>query len=74
MRHVNFGIPSEQAIARVMGVRVLTPEQLSELVAFDMEKNTPLWLYILKEAEVFEKGNRLGRWEVALSGRCLLDS
>jgi hypothetical protein len=60
MRHVNFGIPSGQAIARVMGVRVLTPEQLSEMAPFGMEKNTPLWLYILKEAEVLEKGLRLG--------------
>lgn len=60
MRHMNFGIPSGQAIARVMGVRVLTPEQLSELTPFSMEKNTPLWLYILKEAEVLEQGLRLG--------------
>ena len=60
MRHVNFGIPSGQAIARVMGVRVLTPEQLSEVAPFGLEKNTPLWLYILKEAEVLEQGLRLG--------------
>ncbi len=60
MRHVNFGIPSGQAIARVMGVRVLTPEQLSELAPFSLEKNTPLWLYILTEAEVLEQGLRLG--------------
>lgn len=60
MRHVNFGIPSGQAIARRMGVPVLTPAQLSELRPFDMEKNTPLWLYILKEAELMEQGLRLG--------------
>jgi len=60
MRHVNFGIPSGQAIARMMGVRVLTPEQLSELAPFSMEKSTPLWFYILKEAEVLEQGLRLG--------------
>jgi hypothetical protein len=60
MRHVNFGIPSGQAIARVMGARVLTPEQLQELAEFKMESNTPLWLYILKEAEVLEQGMRLG--------------
>jgi hypothetical protein len=59
MRHVNFGIPSGQAIARVMGVQVLTPEQLSEMPV-GLEKNTPLWFYILKEAEVLEKGLRLG--------------
>ncbi len=59
-RHVNFGIPSGQAIARVMGVRVLTPEQLQDFAQFNMDKNTPLWLYILKEAEVLEQGLRMG--------------
>jgi hypothetical protein len=60
MRHVNFGIPSGQAIARVMNVRVLTQAQLAELAKYDMDKSTPLWYYILKEAEIFEKGERLG--------------
>ena len=52
MRHVNFGIPSGQAIARVMGVQVLTPAQLAELTPFEHGESTPLWYYILKEAEV----------------------
>ena len=43
MRHVNFGIPSGQAIARVMGVRALTPAQLAELAPLDMDRSTPLW-------------------------------
>jgi hypothetical protein len=60
MRHVNFGIPSGQAIARVMGVPVLTAEQLVELTPFNMHQSTPLWYYILKEAEVLENGLRLG--------------
>jgi hypothetical protein len=60
MRHVNFGIPSGQAVARVMGAQVLTSDQLAELAPFGMEKNTPLWYYILKEAEVLENGYRLG--------------
>ena len=60
MRHVNFEIPSGQAIARRMGVPVLTPAQLDMLQPFDMEKSTPLWFYILKEAEVMENGLRLG--------------
>jgi len=60
MRHVNFGIPSGQAIARKMGVPALTPTQLDMLKPFDMEKSTPLWFYILKEAELMEKGLRLG--------------
>ena len=60
MRQVNFGIPSGQAIARRMGVPALTPTQLDMLVPFEMDKSTPLWFYILKEAEVMEKGLRLG--------------
>jgi hypothetical protein len=60
MRHVNFGIPSGQAIARRMGVPVLTPAQLDALRPFDMEKSTPLWYYIMKEAELMENGLRLG--------------
>ncbi|HSA84631.1 MAG TPA: heme peroxidase family protein, partial [Nitrospira sp.] len=60
MRHVNFGIPSGQAIARVMGVQILTPTQLTELAPFGMDQSTPLWYYILKEAEVFEQGLRMG--------------
>jgi hypothetical protein len=60
MRHVNFGIPSGQAIARVMNARVLSPGQLAELAPYGMEKTTPLWYYILKEAEILESGRRLG--------------
>jgi hypothetical protein len=60
MRHVNFGIPSGQAIARRMGVPALNPAQLDELKPFEMEKNTPLWFYVLKEAELLEDGLRLG--------------
>ena len=60
MRHVNFGIPSGQAIARRMGVPALPPAQLDELKPFDMEKSTPLWFYIMKEAELMEDGLRLG--------------
>jgi hypothetical protein len=60
MRHVNYGIPSGQAIARVMGVQVLTAEQLAELAPFGMDRSTPLWYYILKEAEVLENGLRMG--------------
>ncbi|ULA64564.1 MAG: Myeloperoxidase, thyroid peroxidase, cyclooxygenase catalytic domain [Nitrospira sp.] len=60
MRHVNFGIPSGQAIARRLGLPALTSAQLSALAPFDMERSTPLWLYILKEAELMEDGLRLG--------------
>ncbi|HXT66334.1 MAG TPA: hypothetical protein VN657_06055, partial [Nitrospiraceae bacterium] len=54
------GIPAGQAIARRRGVPALTPMQLDMLKKFDMEKSTPLWYYILKEAELMESGLRLG--------------
>jgi len=38
----------------------LTPAQLDMLKPFDSEKSTPRWFYILKEAEIMEKGLRLG--------------
>lgn len=60
IRHVNFGLPSGQAIAARMGVPALTPAQLSELAPYDMDESTPLWYYVLKEAEVMEDGLRLG--------------
>jgi hypothetical protein len=60
MRHVNFSLPSGQAVARVMGVPVLTQAQLAELQPFGMDRSTPLWFYILKEAQLMESGLRLG--------------
>ena len=60
MRHVNFGLPSGQAVARLMGVQVLSPAQLAELQPYGMDRSTPLWFYILKEAELLESGLRLG--------------
>ena len=59
MRHVNFGIPSGQAIAAHLKLPALTPAQLSELPD-GMDRSTPLWYYVLKEAEVMEGGMRLG--------------
>lgn len=66
MRHVNFGIPSGQAIANLIGVPALTPAQLPELAGYaldastKLDQSTPLWYYTLKEAEVMEQGLRLG--------------
>jgi hypothetical protein len=65
-RHVNFGIPSGQAIARKMNLPVLTPGQLHELAPYaldsttTMDTSTPLFYYVLKEAEIMEGGQHLG--------------
>lgn len=60
VRHVNFGLPSGQAVAQALGLPSLTPEQLAPFRPFGMDRSTPLWVYILKEAEVLEQGRRLG--------------
>jgi hypothetical protein len=33
---------------------------VSDLAPFGLERSTPLWYYVLKEAELREKGARLG--------------
>jgi hypothetical protein len=54
LRHLTWSLPSGQDIARVMGIRPLAPSQLGELATFRVgfERSTPLWYYILKEAEL----------------------
>jgi hypothetical protein len=65
-RHINFGLPSGQECARKMHMAVLAPSQLSELAPYaldartTMASSTPLFFYVLKEAEVMEHGLRLG--------------
>jgi hypothetical protein len=53
------GLPSGEAVARELGVELLSPDQVG-LSEAGWEQETPLWLYILKEAEVLEDGDRLG--------------
>ena len=54
LRHLTWSIPSGQAIAEEMGVPPLNPSDLPELAAYGvgLERSTPLWYYVLKEAEV----------------------
>jgi hypothetical protein len=54
LRHLTWSLPSGQDVARAMGIRALGPGELSELATFGagFERSTPLWYYILKEAEL----------------------
>jgi hypothetical protein len=62
LRHLTWRIPSGQAIGRAMGETLLSEADLAELrtVYEPFVQSTPLWYYILKEAEVREQGARLG--------------
>jgi hypothetical protein len=53
------GLPSGEAIARAIGVEPLGAEQTG-LGEYGWHDETPLWLYVLKEAEALHDGERLG--------------
>jgi hypothetical protein len=59
MRGLATELPSGEAIARRVGAEPLTPEETT-LAAQGWVGETPLWYYILKEAEAREDGERLG--------------
>ena len=52
-------LPSGESVARFMGVDVLTEDELG-LAAFGWEGETPLWLYVLREAAIRRDGDALG--------------
>ena len=62
LRGLALGLPSGQAMAKVLKLKVLTPDQLNELRQFNVgfESATPAWYYMLREAEVFKNGTQLG--------------
>jgi Animal haem peroxidase len=54
-----IGLPSGEAVARAIGAEPLSSEQLG-LAEHGWSGETPLWLYVLKEAEALHDGDRLG--------------
>ena len=62
LRHVTWRLPSGQSIARRIEAPALATADLGELRSYGLglDASTPLWYYILKEAEVMEGGRRLG--------------
>ena len=70
LRGFLLSIPTGQALADGMQTKALTPAELrgpqpntpiyNAVVAGGFDSATPLWYYILREAEVQQGGNRLG--------------
>ena len=52
-------LPSGEAVANLIGAEVLTEDEVG-LRAAGWEAQTPLWLYVLREAAVRGGGDRLG--------------
>jgi len=60
LRHLTFGLPSGQSVAKAMKLPVLDAVHLDDLKPLNLHNRTPLWFYILREADVEEDGKRLG--------------
>jgi hypothetical protein len=71
VRHVTWGIPAGQDIAETMG---FTPLHLPELAHYGLglESRTPLWYYILAEAELIGDGIVLGPVGARIVGEVLI--
>ncbi|MBV9230717.1 MAG: peroxidase [Chloroflexi bacterium] len=68
VRNEALNLPSGEAIARVMGVTPLTANEVG-LNKLGWQSETPLWYYILREAEVCCNGEQLG----AVGGRIVAE-
>jgi hypothetical protein len=54
-----IGLPSGEAVAGALGIEPLAPEQIG-LADFGWSAETPLWIYVLREADALHDGDRLG--------------
>jgi len=55
-----LGLPSGESVARLMGVEPLSEEECGLVETVGWVGETPLWYYVLKEAEVRAGGEYLG--------------
>jgi Animal haem peroxidase len=62
LRHVTWQLPSGQSIARELDVPALSRGDFPELRQFGvgLDESTPLWYYVLREAQVMANGLTLG--------------
>jgi hypothetical protein len=60
LRNLVMKVPSGQRVARAMQLPELAPRDLDDLTTFGLHRRTPLWFYILREAEVASGGEHLG--------------
>jgi hypothetical protein len=62
LRHTTWELPSGQRLASVMGAPPLTRDDFGELsgLGANLDTSTPLFFYILKEAELMADGLHLG--------------
>jgi hypothetical protein len=71
IRGQHVGLPSGEAVAKRIGVPALTPDEVGARAA-GWRDETPLWYYILREADVCGGGNRLGPVGARIVGEVLI--
>jgi hypothetical protein len=71
MRGEGVGLPSGEAVARRMGEPPVPAEDIGTTSA-GWSGETPLWYYVLREADVHEAGNRLGPVGSRIVGEVLI--
>lgn len=74
LRQLTWQLPSGQRCARAMGLPDLRPGDLSELAGYGLglERHTPLWYYVLKEAALATGGQTLGPVGARIVGEVLI--
>jgi Animal haem peroxidase len=60
VRSLTMKVPSGQRVAKAMKLPALAPADLDDLKTFHLRERTPLWFYVLREAEVTSDGEHLG--------------
>ena len=62
LRHLTWSLPSGQSIAHALGVTPLHRTDLADFGAVHtgLDRSTPLWLYVLREAQLANAGQFLG--------------
>jgi hypothetical protein len=60
LRNLTMKVPSGQRVAQAMQVPQLAAADLDDLTTFDLHRRTPLWFYVLREAQVAADGEHLG--------------
>jgi heme peroxidase len=60
LRNLTLKVPSGQRVAKAMKLPMLAPADLDDLEVFHLRERTPLWFYVLREAQVTANGEHLG--------------
>ncbi|MFC5142000.1 heme peroxidase family protein [Actinomycetospora rhizophila] len=69
LRGLTMGVPSGQRVASAMGLTRLATADLQDMQEYGLHHRTPLWFYILREADVQTNGEHLG----AVGGRIVTE-